>query len=297
MDDDLTLIETGREIEQFDPERYRLKQAALDYGIEEAKRIKDWPKLEEAVDLKIEEQQKFVVWWKVNVQGQGEVHKKEGRDPGLLVRADAEDLTGMKHQRVSDLRGRLAQPDDYRLFLLGTEYRAALLEAADNVRGTGGTGENEWFTPPEFIELARTCLGTIDLDPASSEEAQKIVKAETFFSKEDDGLKQEWHGNVWLNPPYAQPLIAMFVNRLCVQYKFGNVSAAILLTHNYTDTAWFHEIAGAANAICFTRGRVKFYEGDHIAQPTQGQAFSYFGPDINRFAEIFRPVGFVVSIT
>ena len=39
---------------------------ALDYSIEEAKRIKDWPKLEEAVDTKIEEQHKFVAWWKAN---------------------------------------------------------------------------------------------------------------------------------------------------------------------------------------------------------------------------------------
>jgi hypothetical protein len=36
------------------------------------------------------------------VRGQGEVHKKEGRDPGLLARAEAERLTRMKHQRVSD---------------------------------------------------------------------------------------------------------------------------------------------------------------------------------------------------
>ena len=74
----------------------------------------------------------------------------------------------------------------------------------------------------------------------------------------------------------------------------GRVTAAILLTHNYTDTSWFHEAAGLADAICFTRGRVKFYEGDNIAAPTQGQAFSYFGDDTNRFANVFQSVGFVV---
>src|SRR5215471_14957599 len=30
-----------------------------------------------------------------------------------------------------------------------------------NVRGTGGTGQNEWLTPPEYIALARQALGAI----------------------------------------------------------------------------------------------------------------------------------------
>jgi hypothetical protein len=38
---------------------HHLKIDAIDYGIEEAKRIKDWPILEEAVDAKMKEQHKF----------------------------------------------------------------------------------------------------------------------------------------------------------------------------------------------------------------------------------------------
>jgi hypothetical protein len=30
---------------------------------------------------------------------------------------------------------------------------------------TSFTGNNQWFTPPEHIELARRVLGEIDLDP------------------------------------------------------------------------------------------------------------------------------------
>ena len=74
--------------------------------------------------------------------------------------------------------------------------------------------------------------------------------------------------------PYAQPLIAQFVSKMCAERKAGRVTAAIMLTHNYTDTAWFQGAMTAADAICFTRGRVKFYELDgEIAAPTQGQAF------------------------
>ena len=165
------------------------------------------------------------------------------------------------------------------------------------VRGTAGTGENEWFTPPEFLELARTVLGVIDLDPASSDKAQEVVQAEQYFAKADDGLAKQWHGRVWLNPPYAQPFIAQFVAKLVAEIEAGRTTAAILLTHNYTDTAWFHAAAARAAAICFTRGRVKFYEPDGaIAAPTQGQAFFYFGQNVSAFAAAFDGVGFVIPL-
>lgn len=164
-----------------------------------------------------------------------------------------------------------------------------------HVRGTFGTGENEWYTPREYLDAARAVLGGIDLDPASSEAAQAKVGADVFFTKDSDGLKQEWHGRVWLNPPYAQPHIADFVSKMVAERRAGRVSAAIMLTHNYTDTAWFHEAAGVADAVCFTRGRVKFYDASGvIAAPTQGQAFFYFGDDVAAFSNAFADVGFIV---
>src|SRR4030095_7132782 len=166
----------------------------------------------------------------------------------------------------------------------------------DNVRGTQGTGENEWYTPPEYLAMARDVLGEIDLDPASNDQAQKIIRARQHFTKADDGLKQEWHGRVWLNPPYAQPLLSDVVSKMVAERLAGRVVAAIMLTHNYTDTAWFQEAASAADAICFTRGRIRFYHhlSGEIAAPTQGQAFSYFGSEIALFNERFRSIGFVV---
>src|SRR5262245_6844094 len=65
------------------------------------------------------------------------------------------------------------------------------------------TGENEWYTPPAYLEAARLVLGGIDLDPASSDVAQRRVRAGRYFTKKDDGLSRPWRGRVWLNPPYA----------------------------------------------------------------------------------------------
>jgi hypothetical protein len=110
----------------LDGSGHRLQVAALDYGIEEAKR--DWPTLIEAVDAKVEEQKKFVAWWKGAVQRAGGDRQTQKHSPSTrLMLAEAEDLTGMRQQRVSDLTKKLSKPDKYREFLLGTEFRAAYL--------------------------------------------------------------------------------------------------------------------------------------------------------------------------
>jgi hypothetical protein len=48
----LAVIDSSHQVIRFDPTKYRIRQAACDYGIAEAKRIRDWPALEEAVDAK-----------------------------------------------------------------------------------------------------------------------------------------------------------------------------------------------------------------------------------------------------
>lgn len=163
-----------------------------------------------------------------------------------------------------------------------------------HVRGTFGTGEIEWYTPAEYVEKARAALGGIDLDPASSEAAQRTVKAKRFYTIKDDGLAQPWKGRIWLNPPYAQPQIGQFIAKLIAERKAGRVASAIVLTHNYTDTGWFHDAESIAALICFTRGRVKFYDAKGVvAAPTQGQAFFYIGGDRARFRAAFSGVGFI----
>lgn len=174
----------------------------------------------------------------------------------------------------------------------------AVTEAAKEIRNhrAMGTGENEWYTPAIYIEAARDFLGEIDLDPASSEIANKLVRAIEFYSLDDDGLTKQWRGKVWMNPPYAQPYIAQFIEKLCAEFDNAAVSEAIALTHNYTDTAWFHRAAASASAICFTRGRIAFERPDGTkAAPTQGQAFFYFGNRISEFVRRFHTFGLIVE--
>lgn len=170
-----------------------------------------------------------------------------------------------------------------------------ILEAGNkHVRGTLGTGENEWYTPAEHIERARRVLGGFDVDPASNPIAQKTVRAGAYYTEETNGLDKEWNGNVWLNPPYAQPAISHFADKMVEEYTSGRCAEAIVLTHNYTDTAWHQSMSLACSAICLPKGRIRFESPTgEKASPTQGQTFFYFGNNIDAFRREFSEIGIV----
>ncbi len=160
---------------------------------------------------------------------------------------------------------------------------------------TAFSGDNEWYTPAKYVEMARDVMGGIDVDPASNATAQAVVKAETHYTAETNGLDKDWHGRVWMNPPYAQPLISKFCMKLLAEVAEKRATQAIVLTNNSTDTGWFAALCGAASATCFTRGRIRFVSPRRgTNSPTQGQTFFYFGDRADHFHAVFREVGHVM---
>jgi ParB family chromosome partitioning protein len=154
------------------------------------------------------------------------------------------------------------------------------------------SGYDEWYTPPEYIDAARQVLGTIDLDPASSDIAQQTVQATTYFTIETDGLSRPWSGKVWMNPPYGTELISEFVSKLCTHFDAGDVPEAIVLVNNATETSWFQSLAKRAAATCFPSRRIRFLRPDgDTNSPLQGQALCYLGENPTNFAEVFREFG------
>jgi phage N-6-adenine-methyltransferase len=159
---------------------------------------------------------------------------------------------------------------------------------------SNNSGENEWYTPVEFITAARAVMGSIDLDPASSPIANRTVGAAQFYTAEDDGLAQDWPvGRIWMNPPYAQPLMGQFADRLAAEVRRG--SEAVVLVNNATETGWFQVMAAECSAICFPRSRTKFLDPEgRPGAPLQGQAIIYSGPDPDAFEQAFGGFGLVV---
>lgn len=155
------------------------------------------------------------------------------------------------------------------------------------------SGENEWYTPTEYIEAARRVLRVIDLDPASSAQANKTVKAKTFYTKQDDGLSKKWAGSVWMNPPYAAELIGRFCDKYAQGVKAGEIDEGIVLVNNATETKWFRALVGVSVAVVFTSGRIKFIDqnGNATGAPLQGQAIIYAGPNSRKFLDEFSVFG------
>jgi hypothetical protein len=158
------------------------------------------------------------------------------------------------------------------------------------------SGDNEWYTTPEHARAVRLVLGQIDLDPASSPEANKVIQANVFYTAKDNGLAYPWRGRVFMNPPYASSLIGLFASKLKEHVETGDVTEAIALVNNATETKWFNDIISVASAVCFPQGRVKFWAIDKIAAPLQGQTFIYIGDNPNEFKGVFSRFGWVATI-
>jgi phage N-6-adenine-methyltransferase len=168
-----------------------------------------------------------------------------------------------------------------------------VVEALGRPRRAVG-GPDEYYTPSEYIEVAREVMGGIDCDPATCAYAQEYIQAKEFYTKSENGLAHPWNGKVWLNPPYSR--VREFITKLLNETASGRVIAAILLIHNNTDTTWFHEAAEAADAICFLRGRICFGQENGIpSPPPQGQAFLYYGEDVAAFYRVFSGFGLIYT--
>ncbi len=155
---------------------------------------------------------------------------------------------------------------------------------------------DEWYTPLSYIAAARRVLGVIDLDPASCAEANVIIKARHYYTKEDDGLNRSWANidgtpaRVWCNPPYSAPLIQEFTKKLLEEYDAGRIAAALYLVNNCTDTGWFHSLMRRF-PLMFSTGRVAFW-GQPGPGARQGQAIFYLGNEHTRFYKEFQHLAY-----
>lgn len=118
-----------------------------------------------------------------------------------------------------------------------------------------------WLTPPYILKA----LGEFDLDPCAPVERPWRI-ARQHYTKADRGLSMPWHGRVWLNPPYGSEA-AHWLKRLA---EHGD---GIALIFARTETAYFFDhVWGAADALRFLRGRVKFHYPDGRQCPTNAGA-------------------------
>lgn len=155
------------------------------------------------------------------------------------------------------------------------------------------SASDEHYTPSGYIELARSVMGSIDIDPASSETAQAWVKADTFYTIHDNGLDKAWTGNLWLNPPYGKH-ISLWTEKVVQKFDQGNIKQAVLLVRPASASSWYMDLSKRF-AKCETYRRICFInaKGEAQKQPPHGNVFFYLGDNEKRFRDMFGTVGVV----
>lgn len=140
------------------------------------------------------------------------------------------------------------------------------------------------MTPPELIEAVVDVLGGIDLDPCS--DSRRSVPARKHFTEAEDGLSRDWHGRVYMNPPYGGA-IESWVAKLQSVYDAGAVGEAIALLPSRTDTAWFRLLRSYPR--CFIAGRLTF-SGCESPAPFPSVVV-YLGKQVPKFVRRFSDSG------
>lgn len=162
---------------------------------------------------------------------------------------------------------------------------------------------DNWFTPSNIVEAARACMGSIDLDPASCEEANQIVQADVYFDIATDGFSAKaWFGNIFLNPPGGKaPLGNIYRTRssavawwrkLIEEYRRSHVKQAIfvgfsleILQASQGNVFWPSPLE---YPICVPEQRIRF---SNAPSPTHGNVIVGLGINPEDFKACFSPIG------
>lgn len=129
---------------------------------------------------------------------------------------------------------------------------SVLCKPSEGYHESCGTLANsdDWYTPP-FVFTGLGCV--FDLDVASPEGGLSWIPTKDIFTKKTDGLRQDWHGIVWCNPPYSAP------SPWC--HKWATHANGLLLIRADLSTKGPFIAFTAATSMWVSAGRLAFVNG------------------------------------
>jgi DNA N-6-adenine-methyltransferase (Dam) len=107
------------------------------------------------------------------------------------------------------------------------------------------------LTPRWIIDA----LGPFDLDPCAADPRPWDCAVENI-TEAQNGLDRQWHGRVWLNPPFDRYKVGRWIGRLA-EHRRGTA-----LLHARTETEWFRICWQRATAMLFMAKRLIFVKPD-----------------------------------
>ena len=165
-----------------------------------------------------------------------------------------------------------------------------LTSGATDAPASATVGVNhERYTPSWLVAAVRQVLGDIDLDPASSKQANKVVKANAFFTKQTDGLKRCWRGRIFLNPPFDN--WPAWVAKLDREIEARRVKQVILI--GPANLSAYRCLLKRGGLLLVPNERPKYYDpgGNKLVDPPFGSLICYMGRSATRSLVRFPPTG------
>ena len=169
--------------------------------------------------------------------------------------------------------------------------------------------DDRWMTPDPIIERVKELFGgQIDLDPASSVEANARIGAKRILTAADDALTCEWPKvgergtSVFLNPPGGKignkSKSALFWQRLLDYRKTGALSHAVFAMFSVeglqvTQSSTFPALYFT---LCIPKTRVRWVDplGANRTAPSHSSCFVYVDgieSKTDLFLDLFRSIG------
>lgn len=155
---------------------------------------------------------------------------------------------------------------------------------------------NEYATPPKLWRPLARAVDGFDVDPCSGAESTPI--AETRYTQDDDGLRQAWHGDVFVNPPWSSNGDAsakeQWLSKCRAEANRDAIDSVVVLLPSDTSAGWFHEHVMAAEIVCFYGpGRLSFVGEDR--NPSFGLIVAVYGDDADAYRDVLASKGVVLS--
>ena len=120
--------------------------------------------------------------------------------------------------------------------------------------------KNDFWTPKEVFDALNKRFGPFTVDVAASDDNKLAIK---YFTKDDNGLEQEWTGIVWCNPPYVRQedgtTIKDWVIKAQSSVESGSADRVLVLIPAYLSNHYWHDtIFPYASHLVFFRARLDF---------------------------------------
>lgn len=158
------------------------------------------------------------------------------------------------------------------------------------------SGAVDWYTPQFIVDAARSVLGSIELDPASCEAANRWIKAKRIYTKDDDGLAHEWSAStVWMNHPFGRKSNRQWIEKLLGHYADNDIDAACCITYACTSESWFQPLFNFPQCWLYPRLNYVDANGFTLRGVPKGSVVTYLGNKAYSFARIFRKYGAVTT--